>query len=933
VRIPNGPLRAALALLVIILLLTQWPASATATPEPAVAATEGPAPTDRLIIQLRAAGQGPQLAGALADVAGADLTYVRPLGEDAHVFALNDARPHAEVAEIARRLSTDPDVLAAAPDSLLFPALEPGDPLYQSFGWPLWPASFGSYGINLPAAWDLTTGDPNIVVAVLDTGGLLGHEDLAGRSLPGNPGYDLVGDLTRAGDGNGRDPDPSDPGDFVTSAEAAPGRPLAGCPVIGSTWHGSHVAGIIGATANNDRGLAGINWSSPLLHVRVLGKCGGYVSDIADGIRWAVGAPVVGLPTNPNPARVLNLSLGGPGTCNSFFQQAITQANQRGAVVVVAAGNSNSPAADYQPANCQGALTVASVGRSGWRAGYSNYGGPVAIAAPGGDSSSDTMIYSTISSGQTGPAGDSYYPYQGTSMAAPHIAGVASLMLSVNPALGPGELLSIMQATATPFPSGSSCVGICGSGIVNAGAAVEEAARLARILTTPVTSLAPRDLSFAAQPVGTTSPAQLTTLSNSGKATLSVDALSFEGDFARMGGSCPTTLPLVLVGGAGCTIGIAFSPTASGVRDGQMTIFSNAAGEPAQVALAGTGLAPAATLSPPSLSFGMQQVSSVSAPQLVTLQSSGDLPLTLAALSLSGPFTRTGGSCPFSFPANLAAGASCTIAVSFAPTAATRAFGTLQVSSDAPGPAAVALGGVGTAPALGFGPVWLSFVTRPLDDPSPAQSVIVTNPGTAPLALEAITLSGDYARVGGSCAEAFPASLDPGASCSVLISFTPRAEGSREGLLSVESDVPGGPYSVRLMGAGLSEPEPAADAAAAVLSLANLRLETRPGSVTLRFSVTRSGEASDELSARYIVTADRSVPDANLEVALAPVSFAPGETSREIEVTLDRLSLVAVRALAVSIEASAEATLAASAPLRIALPAEQQIVLLPLVRR
>src|SRR5262249_18704579 len=139
------------------------------------------------------------------------------------------------------------------------------------------------------------------------------HPDLAGRYVGG---YDFITNAQVANDGqfttatNDRDPDPSDPGDWITAAESASDF-FAGCPIANSSWHGTHVAGTIGAASGNGTGVAGINWVSKILPARVLGKCGGYLSDIADAIQWSAGLSVPGVPNNPNPARVLNLSLGG----------------------------------------------------------------------------------------------------------------------------------------------------------------------------------------------------------------------------------------------------------------------------------------------------------------------------------------------------------------------------------------------------------------------------------------------------------------------------------------------------------------------------------------------------------------------------------------------------------------------------------------------
>ena len=211
-----------------------------------------------------------------------------------------------------------------------------------------------------------------------------------------------------------------------------------------------------------------------ILPVRVLGKCGGFTSDIVDGLRWAAGLSVSGVPVNANPARVANLSLGGSGSCDSTWQNGINAVTAAGMVVVVAAGNSSSNASNFNPASCNGVITVAATNRSGSKAWYSNYGATVEISAPGGETSTSANgILSTLNTGTTIPAADSYVYYQGTSMAAPHVTGVVSLMLSLNPSLTPAQVLTILQSTARPFPGGSTCnTSLCGSGMLDAAAAV-----------------------------------------------------------------------------------------------------------------------------------------------------------------------------------------------------------------------------------------------------------------------------------------------------------------------------------------------------------------------------------------------------------------------------------------------------------------------------
>lgn len=235
------------------------------------------------------------------------------------------------------------------------------------------------------------------------------------------------------------------------------------------------------AVGNNSIGVAGVAYNAKVLPVRVLGKCGGTSSDIADAIVWASGGSVRGVPANPNPAKVINLSLGGSGSCSQTYRRAISSANNRGTTVVVAAGNSNADAAGFSPANCAGVVTVAALDRDGNRAFYSNFGATVEVAAPGGEvrletdppgtrSTPQNGILSTLNDGATTPGNPIYQTYMGTSMAAPHVAGLVALMLSRNPTLTPAQVLAALQANARPVPG--TCTGGCGAGLVDAAATV-----------------------------------------------------------------------------------------------------------------------------------------------------------------------------------------------------------------------------------------------------------------------------------------------------------------------------------------------------------------------------------------------------------------------------------------------------------------------------
>lgn len=422
--------------------------------------------TDQIIVRLRN-GSAPDTT-ALSRLAGQSVRLGRSLAHGSWVTRLTGRRSLADVTALANRIAALPGVASAEPDRRVFPMSTPNDP-YWSAQWDLFAPTPSTFGANLPGAWDVTHGTSDVVVAVIDTG-ITNHIDLVGQTVPG---YDFIGDVATANDGNGRDADPSDPGDWITAADAATAT-YSGCPVSNSSWHGTHVSGTIAALTNNNLGVAGIASGVKILPVRVLGKCGGYESDIVDGMRWAAGLAVTGVPTNPNPASVLNFSLGGTGPCSAAEQSAVNDVTAVGATVVIAAGNSNADASGFSPGNCNGVITVAATGATGDRAFYSNYGTSVEITAPGGDSTvSPGGVLSTLNAGTTVPTTDTYASYQGTSMATPHVAGVAALVKSVDPSISPAAMTTLLQSTVTPFPVGSTCTtSTCGAGELNAAAAV-----------------------------------------------------------------------------------------------------------------------------------------------------------------------------------------------------------------------------------------------------------------------------------------------------------------------------------------------------------------------------------------------------------------------------------------------------------------------------
>jgi serine protease len=424
--------------------------------------------TDGLIIKYRStagaagvdAGTMMRPAGAAAARRGMNLQYARSTAVGAQVLQLDRSISMDEAYELAREIEAgDFNVEYAEPDRIVRPLFTPNDPVFPQ----QWHYFEAAGGINAPLAWDRARG-AGVVVAVIDTGARP-HADLAANLVPG---FDFISSAARAGDGNGRDNDASDEGDFSVAGQCG-----AGSRASNSSWHGTHVAGTVAAVTNNASGVAGVAFNAKVQPLRVLGKCGGATSDIIDAIVWASGGIVAGAPANPTPARVINMSLGGGGACSRAEQAAINSARSRGTVVVVAAGNEAQNVANSSPANCNGVIAVAAVGRTGARASYSNFGAGVDIAAPGGDGRDG--VISTVNAGRTTPAGDALAAFQGTSMAAPHVAGVAALMLSVNNALTPDQIEAAIKASARPVPAGVSC-NQCGAGVVDARAAVDAAA-------------------------------------------------------------------------------------------------------------------------------------------------------------------------------------------------------------------------------------------------------------------------------------------------------------------------------------------------------------------------------------------------------------------------------------------------------------------------
>ncbi|HTT00657.1 MAG TPA: S8 family serine peptidase [Steroidobacteraceae bacterium] len=513
-----------------------------------------------IIVKLRAAGstaagaaqiQDAQVEdpheriAALATRAGLALAAHREITTLMHVMLI-EPLPGESAAETLARLRADPQVEYAEPDQMRYAhSMTPNDSLYVQQWYEQAPASGANAtpsAVDATDAWSTTTGSNSIVIADIDSGVRPDHPDLVARLLPG---YCFIHDAFIANNSSCPGPGATDPGDWITSTDISGHSSQCGKEMAGpSSWHGTRVAGILGAVTDNNAGIAGMTWNAQILPVRALGKCGGQDSDIISGMLWAAGIAVSGAPANSNPAKIINMSLGGSGACTASYQDAINQITAKGILIVASAGNEGGPV--DTPGDCTGVAGVSGLRQAGTKVGYSSLGPQVALAAPAGNcgdaatTPQSACVYSlttTTNLGYHQPDANDYtgqyycdpttspYPscslansnqYRtynlGTSFSAPIVAGIAALMTAVNGKLNSCQLLERLKASSVPFPqtsldattqppvchvpSGSSdlqnaeCIctndgKTCGAGMANAPAALNEALRPIAAISLP----------------------------------------------------------------------------------------------------------------------------------------------------------------------------------------------------------------------------------------------------------------------------------------------------------------------------------------------------------------------------------------------------------------------------------------------------------------
>ncbi|WP_298008611.1 S8 family serine peptidase [uncultured Aquabacterium sp.] len=601
----------ALSTLLATPLVSQGALAASDLPGTARVIVKLRADSDLATVSQRQAAQGlaadePRPMRRLGQRAGLALTDGRQVAPRMHVAMANGMTAR----DLAARLAARSDVEYAVVDGWRRPGsvAEPTDPLFAASATAALPA--GQWylraptptlkaAINAQAAWSTlgtraglnAVGSNSVVVAVLDTGVRFDHPDLSSKLI--SPGYSMVAEGTRAGyPGGGRVADASDLGDWLTQAEINANPSLYDdCEVRpSSSWHGTQVSGVLGASSDNGVGMASVAWEPRLLPVRVLAKCGGYDSDIIAGMRWAAGLSVNGVSalSSTSTARVINLSLGGTGACSAAYRDVVAELTARNVVVVASAGNSNGAAVTV-PANCPGVIAVGGLRHVGTKVGYSALGPEVTLGAPSGncvnsssDSNCEYPILTTLNSGTTTPVtgssgaiySSSTRPTYGTSFAAPQVSGAVALLLSARPELTPAAVAQILRNTARAFPSAGGSSGTpqctapvagtkqlechctettCGAGMLDVGQAVAAVDQPVAVVSTGGATLYPgRAITLSgAGSMGSTATAQITSHSWS----------------LRDGGGIVTALS-----GDTSTVSVTATPSAAGTFKVRLTV-------------------------------------------------------------------------------------------------------------------------------------------------------------------------------------------------------------------------------------------------------------------------------------------------------------------------------------------------------------------------
>ncbi len=505
---------------------------------------EEPSLEGEVLVRLEEAGLDEKAALERVQRPGYRAVHKGFASEFIHVIAYEPLDGHmttlAETGRLVAQVGKLPGVRFAEKNLRMHAFKAPNDKAY-GFQWH-YPS------LNLPSAWDVQTNESSpVVVAVIDTG-IRAHPDLQGQVLPG---YDMISDTSNAGDGNGRDNNPNDEG------EDEPGG--------GSSWHGTHVAGTIGASTNNQNGVAGVSWGAKILPVRALGRLGGSSADIVAAMTWAAGGTVTGVPANPNPAKVVNLSLGGASPPQKAYQDVIDAFPNT--IFVIAAGNENVNASNTTPCNQQNVICVGSTNFAGKRSSFSNFGPAVDVMASGGemreDLNGDGYADGVLSTSFDEKGEPAYVFNQGTSMASPHVAGVVALMARLSPNLSRAQAESLLKSTAS---TSSQCNEGCGAGLVNALSALKRLQGGSQN-DPPVLGITASQLSFQG------SGSQQLVISNLGGGTLQA-SVAVSGPQASAVSLSPSAVSVPAYGSDAVTVTVNAAGLANGEYSATLTVTS-----------------------------------------------------------------------------------------------------------------------------------------------------------------------------------------------------------------------------------------------------------------------------------------------------------------------------------------------------------------------
>lgn len=664
---------------------------------------------------------------------------------------------------LLREFSSRTDVLYAEPNFVVEAVQEPNDPRFaelwglkntaQAYGFP---AGTAGADIGAVAAWELSTGTTNHVVAVVDTGMDYTHPDLQANvwSAPAAFSVTIAGSTVTC-------PAGSHGFNAITFA----------CDPMDDNKHGTHVSGTIGAVGNNSEGVVGVNWTTRLMGIKFLDAGGtGYVSDAVNAIEFAIQAKNAFAAAAD--VRVLSNSWGGGGFSQALLDE-IKRAADNDMLFVVAAGNNgyDNDRSPFYPASYASptVLAVAATDSNDALASFSNYGATsVQLGAPG------VNILSTVLGGQ-------YGYLSGTSMATPHVSGAAALVLS-RCALDTAALKANLIEQVDLVPALNS-VTVSG-GRLNVNQALREC-------TAPV-GISPGALSFARQVVNTTSPPRKVTITNRQTAPLAIAGITADGDFLQSNDCGQQLAPQ-----STCAITVTFSPTALGYATSALTIRHDAANSPQTVPLSGYGIV-AVSVTPGKIDFAGVVLGSSSSPQYVKLANNQSTPLTVNAISITGAFTQTN-----NCGASVGPSQSCNLLVTFTPTALGPHAAVLTITHNAPNsPHTVTLAGTGVS-RVTLSPAALDFGGVVVGTSSQKRSAtLMNNQKNASLAISSIVASGDFTQTN-NC----PSQLGPSATCYINVIFKPTAMGPRSGAVTITDNTPESPHVLPLSGAGLGQPD------------------------------------------------------------------------------------------------------------------------------